>query len=74
MLADMTRFGAEATPKITGPNSDLWYGNHPMMWSAGPNSGIFWFFGLLWLITWVLIIASLIALIRWLWKKGDKVK
>jgi len=31
-----------------------------------------WFWILLWLVTWALIIVALVALIRWLWKKGEK--
>lgn len=31
-------------------------------------------FGLLHFITWVLVIALLAGLVRWVWKKGDKVK
>ena len=46
---------------------------HPMMWLAGSNPGTMWVFGVLWLITWVLLIVVLTALARWLWKKGDKV-
>lgn len=30
--------------------------------------------GILWLITWAVVILVLVALFRWLWKKGDKVK
>lgn len=53
----------------TGP-----WTSHPMMWWAGSNLNTFWLFGLLWLITWILIIVVLVALVRWLWKKGDKVR
>lgn len=34
---------------------------------------VFWqFHWLLELVTWVLLIVLLVALIRWIWKKGDK--
>lgn len=41
----------------------------------GPSGSGFWFWQLHWileLITWILIIAVLVALFRWLWKKGEK--
>lgn len=38
------------------------------------NQGYFGFFGFLWLITWILIVVALAAFVRWMWKKGDKVK
>lgn len=31
-----------------------------------------WFWVILWSVTWILIIVALIALIRWLWKKGGE--
>jgi ABC-type uncharacterized transport system permease subunit len=46
---------------------------HPMMMFFGNNPGALWLFGILWIITWVLFMAVLVALLRWLWKKGDKV-
>lgn len=47
---------------------------HPMMfWLAG-NQGALWFYSVLWFVTWILVIAILVALLRWLWKKGDKNK
>ena len=70
-LADMMRFGTEGAQKGL---DDRYFGYHPMMWWAGDNAGAFWIFGALWIVTWILVIVLLIALIRWLWKKGDKVK
>jgi hypothetical protein len=35
------------------------------------GSDTFWFYGLLHLVTWILLVGVLISLIRWLWKKGD---
>lgn len=46
---------------------------HPMMMFFGNNPGALWLFGILWIVTWVLFMAVLVALLRWLWKKGDKV-
>lgn len=71
MFADMMRLGNEATEKGF---DDRFWASHPMMWWGAQNAGVFWFFSILWLVTWVLIIIALIALIRWLWKKGDKAK
>jgi len=72
MFADMMRWGTESGQKL--PSDDRWLWGHPMMGWAGNNPGAFWFFGILWLATWILVIVALIALIRWLWKKGDKGK
>lgn len=36
------------------------------------NPSFMWLFGLMWLVTWGLVIAALVALVRWLWKKGSK--
>jgi len=30
--------------------------------------------GLLTLITWILVIAGLVAFVRWMWKMGDKIR
>lgn len=71
MFADMMmRFGNEASREVI---DDRYFNYHPMMWWAG-GTNAFWFFGLLWLITWILVMVALIAIIRWLWRKGDKVK
>lgn len=72
MFAGMMRWGAESGQRLydgQGP----WVG-HPMMWWTGSSSGAFWVFGILWLVTWLLVIVVLVALVRWIWKKGDKVK
>lgn len=70
MFADMMRYGTESGQKLY---DDRFFRNyHPMMGWMGTNSGTFWVFGILWLVTWVLVIIVLIALVRWLWKKGDK--
>lgn len=45
----------------------------PMMGSFTKMGGSWsWLGGILWLVTWVLVVAVLIALLRWLWKKGSK--
>ncbi|KKR57711.1 MAG: hypothetical protein UU05_C0024G0018 [Candidatus Curtissbacteria bacterium GW2011_GWA1_40_47] len=70
MFGDMMRYGASPPPQ--GYDNGYFWGHHPMMGWMGGNTGAFWFFGILWLATWILVIVVLIALIRWLWKKGDK--
>ena len=30
--------------------------------------------GLLALVTWILVIAALVAFVRWIWKMGDKIR
>ena len=73
MFADMMRLGDDAAERGLG-DGRLWE-NHPMMWWGGSGgSSFFWFHAILALITWVLVIIVLIALARWLWKKGDKVR
>lgn len=72
MFADMMRYGTESGQNLY--DDRYFWGHHPMMWGFGNNQGAFWFFSILWLATWILVIVVLIALIRWLWKKGDKVK
>lgn len=37
---------------------------------TGMGGGWMWLGSLVWLTTWVLVIAVLAALLRWLWKKG----
>ncbi|MBI3282484.1 hypothetical protein HYZ70_00220 [Candidatus Curtissbacteria bacterium] len=67
MFAGMMRFGTEGAQ--TGLD-DRYFRYHSMMGWLGNGTGI-WFYGVLWLVTWILIVAVLAALVRWLWKKGD---
>ena len=65
MLAlDMMRYGTDGAQK----NLDGRWGNH-MMWGS---NGALWIHGVLALVTWILVIAVLVALVRLLWAKGDK--
>ncbi|MCR4324801.1 MAG: hypothetical protein NUV69_03905 [Candidatus Curtissbacteria bacterium] len=66
------RYSPQASPSAY-QSGDYLYG-HPMMGWFGANGSGMWFFGIAWLVTWILVIAVLVALVRWLWKKGDKVK
>lgn len=51
--------------------SNTWH--CPMMFGfKGTGVGWMWLSGFFWFTTWVLVIAVLIALLRWLWKGGDK--
>lgn len=43
-----------------------------MMSSVGAGDGFVWTAMILSWLTWILIIAVLVAAIRWLWKKGGK--
>ena len=70
MFADMMRWGASPLPQ--GVDERYFWSHHPMMWWGANNPGLFWFFGILWFATWILVIVVLVALVRWLWKKGDK--
>ena len=72
MLTAIMRYGPEATRGAFRGDEFGYY--HPMMLWAGHGIGVFWVFGILWIITWILGVALLIAIIRWIWKKGDKVK
>ena len=71
MFTDMMRYGNDLPKGLDNRYSVL---GHPMMWWADGGQGAFAVFSILWLITWVLLIIVLIALARWLWKKGDKGK
>lgn len=44
----------------------------PWMMESGFSSGWSWFGGIFWFTTWILVILILIALLRWLWLKGNK--
>ena len=73
MFADMMRWGDDAAER--GFSDGRLWENHPMMWwGRSSGSSFFWVHAILALITWVLVLIVLIALARWLWKKGDKVK
>lgn len=70
MLISMMRFG---TDSAAGDFDDRTGFRGKMMGWAG-NQNAVWLNDLLGLITWILIIAVLAALLRVLWKKGDKIK
>lgn len=64
MLAfDMMRYGTDGAQR----SLDGRWAN-PMMYGGG---NVLYLHAVLGLITWILVIAVLIALLRWLWKKGD---
>ena len=73
LLTQMMRYGNDRYfQNSTQSNSNYW-ANHPMMWGWGNGSG-FWIGSILCLITWVVVLAILISLARWLWYKGDREK
>lgn len=49
-----------------------YFGGRSMM--DGDNWGVLGIWGVLNLITWILVMLVLIALLRWLWQKGDEKK
>lgn len=60
-----------ALPVLAHADKEINYGRQGMM--GGQFFGIFGFlFPLLMLAFWGLVIALLVALIRWVWKKGNK--
>lgn len=64
-------FGQAPPPYYQGQTQAF---SHPMMSFIGNSQGALWFASVLWFITWILIIAVLIALFRLLWRKGEEVK
>lgn len=71
LLAQMMRFGSESAQR--GYVDGRYWRNQPMMGTWENGSG-FWVGSIFCIITWVAIIAVLIALVRWLWFKGDREK
>ncbi len=47
---------------------------HRGMFMAGPDGTMFALFGLFCIVTWILVIALLVVLIRYFWKLADKIK
>lgn len=73
LLASMMRWGASPDPQ--GYYDDRFWSSRPMMWGwANQNPTLWWLHGILAFATWILVIIVLIALVRWLWKKGDKAR
>ena len=65
--------GYQQTPQQFYQGTNPW-SSHPMMWFAGNNQGAAWLMGTLWFITWIMIVAVLVALFRWLWRKGEEAR
>lgn len=71
---------AHAGTSALGTNEAGWGSMSDMMESMMlpyQNGGGRVFWGLHWILglaTWILIVAVLVALVRWLWKKGNKIK
>lgn len=69
ILGSMMRFGTDSAGFEIDDRTGI--RAHMMGWAANSPS-VFWLHSTLALITWILIIAVLAALLRWLWKKGSK--
>ncbi|MCL5675884.1 MAG: hypothetical protein M1120_02025 [Patescibacteria group bacterium] len=80
--APMMRWGQDASASVT-PSPDQvnnWYnygygmtGRHFGLFGNMAGLGVgwmFWIWGLLCFITWILVNMVLVAIFRWLWKKG----
>ena len=65
-------FGPSATNAAWADNGMKW-GNRGMF-MTGPDGSLFVLWALFCLVTWILVIALLVVLIRYFWKLGDKVK
>jgi len=78
LLASMMRWGASPDPQ--GYYDDRFWSSRSMMWGGAnqnpgkPKPDLWWLHGILAFATWILVIIVLVALARWLWKKGDKEK
>lgn len=58
--------------KVSGETTGgIWHGSM-MAGFTGMGGGWMWLGGIFWLVTWVLMVAVLVALLRWLWRKGNK--
>lgn len=78
----MPWLNSEATKSFGPEDWEKWgktgYGMYGMMLGHAPwfmmgwGNGWMWLLGALWLLTWVLVLLVLVALLRWLWKKGEK--
>ena len=66
-------FGASATDAARWSEKGMGFGNRGMF-MAGPDGSFIVLWGLFCLVTWVLVIALLVVLIRYFWKLADKIK
>jgi len=66
-------FGTSATNGASWSDKNMGFGQRGMFMS-GADGSLFVLWGLFCLVTWVLVIALLIVLIRYFWKLGDKIK
>ena len=68
MLANMMRFGEEATRR--GFLDERSWGSHQLIWPSSPT--MTWVAVFMCVISWLVFLAVLVALARWLWLKGNK--
>lgn len=73
MMAILADVGNTAGGTSCPGQSGQWGMMGPWM-MGGFQTGSGWFLlgGLLWLVSWALLIFVLVAFARWLWKKGNK--
>lgn len=67
LLAHMGETEQGTWSGMMGPGMMNWNQSWGMMGQGG-----FWLWSILSWATWVLVLVVLVALIRWLWKKGNK--
>lgn len=67
-------FGQPPIPSQVGP-APYSFGQQVMMpWASSNITGLVWVAWILSVVTWLLLIMVLVALFRFLWKRGEKVK
>lgn len=81
-IAPMMQWGQDATKSVSPDDVNNWnnwgYGMMGRHWGlvngmmSWENGWILWVWQVLCLVTWFLVVLVLIALFRWLWKKGSK--
>ena len=66
-------FGTSATNAASWSDKSMGFGQRGMF-MAGADGSLFVLWGLFCFVTWILVIAFLVVLIRYFWKLGDKIK
>lgn len=70
MFGYMSRYATDAAR--SGNWDDRYFYGRPMMWGFGGGQSGLVVGSVFSVITWILVIMVLVALFRWLWKKGNK--
>jgi len=75
MMLTLANLGVGTSATNAAAWSDKGAGiGHRGMFMAGADGSLFVLWGLFCLVTWVLVMALLVVLIRYFWKLGDKLK